>query len=740
MRDKGFVRSKGHAAHGAHGKTLSHGEPPEEDMSLTHPRCVFQILKRHYARYTPEFVADACGCSVEEFLAVAGALCDNSGRERTSAFVYSVGWTQHTVGVQYIRTAAIIQLLLGNIGRPGGGVMALRGHASIQGSTDIPTLYDILPGYLTMPHVGAYADLRHYIESNRSEAGWWGHFGSYIVSLLKAWWGEHATSENDFCFDYLPRIDQDNSIYRCVIDMLDEQVEGFLVVGENPAVGSSHSKLHRLAMAKLKWLVVRDLVEVESASFWKDGPELETGELRTEEIPTEVFFLPASAHVEKDGSFTNTQRLLQWHHKAVDPKHDARSELWFYYHLGRLLREKLADSVESRDRPLLELTWNYPTQGEHGEPSAEAVLAEISGFDAEGGALSGYKELKDDGSTACGCWIYSGVYAGRVNQAGRRKPHWEQESYVAPEWGWAWPMNRRLLYNRASADPDGVPWSERKRYVWWDGDEKKWTGDDVPDFDEQKPPDYEPGSGDKGPDAIAGYHPFIMQADGRGWLYVPHGLEDGPLPTHYEPHESPVPNALYGQRANPGRQRFERPENPSNPSGDDPGSGVYPFVLTTYRLTEHHTAGGMTRTVPRLTELQPEFFVEVHPELAAMRGLQHGGWATIVTSRAAIEGRVMVTDRIKPVSVQGRRIHQVGVPYHWGWKGLTRGGAGNDLSGIVLDPNVHIQEVKALTCEVLPGRRPRGPALVELVDSLRARALAGNGAGRAQESAAERST
>jgi formate dehydrogenase major subunit len=493
-------------------------------------------------------------------------------------------------------------------------------------------------------------------------------------------------------------------------------------------------------MAKLKWLVVRDLVEVESASFWKDGPEIETGELKTEEIGTEVFFLPASSHVEKDGSFTNTQRLLQWHHKAVEPKHDARSDLWFYYHLGRLLREKLAQSEETRDRPLLELTWHYPTQGEHAEPSAEAVLAEISGFDADGNPVPGYKELKDDGSTACGCWIYSGVYAERVNQAARRTPHWEQESYAAPDWGWAWPMNRRMLYNRASADPDGVPWSERKRYVWWDADEKTWTGVDVPDFDQEKPPDYKPGNKAKGPDAIAGYHPFIMQADGRGWLYVPHGLEDGPLPTHYEPHESPLPNALYTQRANPRRQRFERPENPSNPSGDDPGADVYPFVLTTYRLTEHHTAGGMSRTVPQLTELQPAFFVEVHPELAAMRGLEHGGWLTIVTSRAAIEGRVMVTDRIKPVAVQGRRIHQVGVPYHWGWKGLTQGGAGNDLSGIVLDPNVHIQEVKALTCEVLPGRRPRGPALLELVDGLRARALAGNGRERTPEPSAERST
>ncbi len=490
-REKGFVPTKGHAAHGAHGK-LQQGEPPSEDPSLTHPRCVFQILKRHFARYTPEFVADACGCTVAEFVAVAEALCENSGRERTSAFVYSVGWTQHTVGVQYIRTAAIIQLLLGNVGRPGGGVLALRGHASIQGSTDIPTLYDILPGYLTMPHVAAYKGLKDYIEANKSPGGWWGKIDTYIVSLLKAWWGEQARPENDFCFDYLPRIDEDNGIYRCVLEMLDGNVEGFLVVGENPAVGSSHSKLHRLAMAKLKWLVVRDLVEIESASFWKDGPEIETGELRTEEIGTEVFFLPASSHVEKDGSFTNTQRLLQWHFKAVEPKEDCRSDLWFYYHLGRRIREKLKDSPEARDRPVLDLTWLYATSGEHQEPSAEAVLAEISGVDGEGKAITGYKALKSDGSTACGCWIYAGVFGDRENKAARRTPYWEQDSYTAPEWGWAWPLDRRMLYNRASADPDGVPWSERKRYVWWDGEKKQWTGTDVPDFDEQKEPGYRP--------------------------------------------------------------------------------------------------------------------------------------------------------------------------------------------------------------------------------------------------------
>src|SRR3989441_1474386 len=358
-------------------------------------------MKRHFSRYTPEMVERYCGVPKEVFLKVAETFSSASGPDKTGAICYAVGWTQHSKGVQIIRSAAILQLLLGNIGRPGGGIMALRGHASIQGSTDIPTLYNILPGYLPMPHSHAHQDRNTYLDLNTPPTGFWGHADAYITSLLKAWWPA-ASEENDFCFDFLPRITGDHSIYPTVLGMRDGKVEGFFLLGENPAVGSAHSKLHRLAMANLKWLVVRDFQEIESAAYWYDSPEIETGELRSEDIPTEVFFMPAAAHTEKDGSFTNTQRLLQWHHKAVEPEGDCRSELWFMYHLGRKIREKLAGSTDERDRPVLQLRWDYPVEGEIEEPDAEAVLREISGWDAVGKPLSTYTELEADGSTACG--------------------------------------------------------------------------------------------------------------------------------------------------------------------------------------------------------------------------------------------------------------------------------------------------------------------------------------------------
>ena len=702
--------------HGSGGAPIEGAHDVPADPTLQHPRCVYQILKRHYARYTPDMVERVCGVPAEQFLQIAKAWTENSCRERTTALVYSVGWTQHSVGAQYIRAGAIIQLLLGNIGRPGGGVLALRGHASIQGSTDVPTLFDLLPGYLAMPKAGE-ASLADYLDriTGDEQKGFWRNADTYMVSLLKEYWGENATAENDYCFDYVPRINGDHGTYRTVMDMVDGKVFGYFLLGQNPAVGSAHGRLQRLGMANLDWLVVRDLVEIESASFWKDGPEVETGEISPQTCRTEVFLFPAASHVEKAGTFTQTQRMLQWREKAVEPPGDARSELWYFYHLGRILREKLAGSTDERDRPLLDLWWDYEMEGD--EPSSEDVLRRISGVDlTTGRAVDNYISLKADGSTICGCWIYSGVYADEVNQAARRKPH------DGSEWGWTWPMNRRVLYNRASADPQGRPWSERKKLVWWDPDKGEWTGYDVPDFEETKPPDYRPPEGAVGVAALRGDDAFVMQADGKGWLFAPNGLLDGPLPTHYEPHESPFRNALYVQQGNPTRRVYGREDNPSNPSPPELHGEVFPFVFTTSRLTEHHTAGGMSRQLPYLSELQPGLFVEVSRELASMRGLTHMDWAHVITSRTAVEARVFVTDRLRPLRVEDHVVHQIWMPYHWGNKGLIEGDVVNDLFGVVADPNVFIQESKVATCDIQPGRRPRGPALLEYVAQYRHRA------------------
>jgi formate dehydrogenase major subunit len=679
----------------------------ERDETLQDPRCVFQILRRHYARYTPEMVAGICGISSEQFHEVARALIENSGRERTTALCYAVGWTQHSIGVQIIRAGAILQLLLGNVGRPGGGVMALRGHATIQGSSDIPTLYDLLPGYLHMPRAReAELTLDDYIKSGGAQRGWWSNFDKYIVSLLKAWFGDAATPENDFGFGHLPKLTGNHAHYPTMMRAVDGGLDGMFVMGQNPAIGSQNGGLMRRALQGMKWLVVRDFAEIETASFWRDAPEVVAGDVKTEEIGTEVFLMPGATHVEKEGSFTQTQRMVQWRDKALEPPGDARSELWFMHHLTKRVLKHYEGSTHAKDWPLVNLHWPYEEHGPHREPLAEDVLREINGYRVDDGSpMSGFAQLKADGSTACGCWIYSGIMADGVNQARRREAGDIEDpegGWVSPEWGWAWPANRRMLYNRASADPDGKPWSERKKYIWWDEEQGKWTGYDVPDFPADKPPSYRPSDDAEGMDAIAGDDPFIMMGDGRAWLFTPSGLLDGPLPTHYEPVESPMPNRLYPKiGANPVAIRWERPDNPMNPS-DDPR---YPHVLTTFRLTEHHTAGGMSRTLPWLNELQPEMFAEIDPELAAQRGIEDGGWMVLMTERGQIEARAKVTDRMRPLRFGDRTIHQIAVPWHWGYRGESTGDSANDILHLSGDPNVNIETTKALTCEVRAGRR-----------------------------------
>ncbi|HEY2045376.1 MAG TPA: molybdopterin dinucleotide binding domain-containing protein, partial [Candidatus Udaeobacter sp.] len=515
-------------------------------------------------------------------------------------------------------------------------------------------------------------------------------------------------------------------------DMLDGKMEGMFLMGQNPAVGAPNSRLQRKALSKLKWLVVRELVEIESANFWRESPEVERGELKPEDIETEVFFFPAAGHAEKAGAFTNTQRLLQWRKKAVDPPDDARSDAWFMHQLALRLIAKANASNEPLDEPLRALDWWYP-EDELGDPQMEAVLAEINGWytdpgvkiaesgekhgvvfghDREGNPhygsqVNGFADLKADGSTACGAWIYSGVFRrDGVNRANSRK----SRDYLGHGWGFAWPSDRRIIYNRASARPDGRPWSERKKLVWWDSE--KWTGIDVAGFVQGKAPDYEPDLGAEGLDAIPGDAPFIMHEDGLGWIYVPKGLKDGPFPTHYEPLESPVSNELYSHDTNPAEQWFARQENRFAPPGDP----RFPYVLTTYRLTEHHTAGGMSRFLSHLAELQPEMFAEISPELAIELKIDNGDYICVITLRGAIEARALVSRRIRPLALNERTVHQIALPYHYGTAGLVQGGAANDLLSISGEPNVTIMEAKALTCNIVPGRLPRGPAFAEFLN------------------------
>ena len=698
---------------------------PQRDLTLQDRQCVFQKLKRHFARYTPEMVEKICGVPPQLFQKVAEALTNASGPEKTAAICYAVGWTQHSKGVQIIRTASILQLLLGNIGRPGGGILALRGHASIQGSTDIPTLYDILPGYLAMPRGGKEETLQKYLEAHTTRTGLWSNTPAYFISLVKAYYGNRATPEDDFGYDWLPKITADHSFFEYLYEMADGKVEGMFLIGQNSAVGAPNSRFQRKSMAKLKWFVIRDMVETEPARFWRDSAEIERGELKTEEIDTEVFFFPAAGYAEKEGAFTNTQRLLQWREKAVDPPGSCRSDAWFIHQLALRLIAKARASDDPIDEPLRALDWWYP-EDESGDPKMEAVLAEINGWKTKsrpgadgvfgqdregqlhhGSQIDSYEELKDDGSTACGCWIYSGVF-GRdgVNKANAR----QSRDYLGHGWGFSWPSDRRIIYNRASAKPSGDPWSDRKKLVWWESG--NWTGIDVPDFKRDKRPDYEPQDRQRGLDGQRGDAPFILHEDGLGWMHVPKGLQDGPLPTHYEPLESPVRSALYSRDTNPVVNWFTRAENRFAPPGDP----RFPFVLTTYRLTEHHTGGGMTRFLSHLSELQPEMFAELSPELAQELRIRNGDYICLLTLRGAIEALALVSRRIRPMKLNGKTVHQVAVPFHFGAAGPLRGNAANNLVAISGEPNVTIMESKALLCNIIPGRLPRGRAFLDWIE------------------------
>ncbi len=685
---------------------------PKRDLTLKDPNSVFQLLKRHYSRYTPEMVERVCGIPKAKFVEVAKLYCGNSGPDKTGTITYALNLTQHTNGVQNIRALCMLQLLLGNIGRPGGGVTALRGHANVQGATDLELLYHELPGYMAMPLRDAHPDLKTYLEKETPKGGFWTNKPKFFVSLLKAFYGDAATKDNEFGYQWLPkRASADAySHQHTFVDMYKGKIKGFLADGQNPAVGGPNAKLARAAMQRLDWLVVKDIFITETAEVWK------TPGTSPKDVKTEVFFLPAAPAAEKDGSLTNTMRLIQWHERAVTPPGDVTSDAEFFTALGKRLQKLYAGSKKDRDKGFLAASFQFGSNPK--EPDMELVLKEVNGFATEeikdkdgkvvykkGQALNTFAHMTDDGKTAGGCWIYTGVTVegpdGKlINKANARKPA-DEKDYLAHGWAFSWPANRRIIYNRASADLAGKPWSEKKKLIWWDPnadgqtpDKKgKWVGLDVPDFNPFLAPDAK--NGDK---------PYIMRADLVGAFFGP--LNDGPFPEHYEPVESPTKNLLSKQQNNPVVKIWSVPDHKNDivPLG----SKDYPYVITTYRLTEHHLSGVMSRYLPMLAELHYSHFAEISNELAKELGIANGDRITVSTPRGKIHTKAMVTNRLKPFTIDGRTVHEIGVPWHWGWKGIealpgSMGDITNDLSATVADPTVYIQETKAFLCNVQKG-------------------------------------
>src|SRR5712664_3448333 len=609
---------------------------PKCDLTLKDPQTVFQHLKRHYSRYTPEMVEKVCGIPRAKFEEVAQLYCSNSGPDKTGSITYALNLTQHTNGVENIRSLCMLQLLLGNIGRPGGGVVALRGHANVQGATDLELLYHELPGYMAQPLRDAHPDLKTYLEKETPKGGFWTNKPKFMVSLLKAFYGDAATKDNEYGYQWLPkRASADAySHQHMFVDMYEGKIKGFLADGQNPAVGGPNAKLARAAMAKLDWLLVVDIFLTETAEFWK-APGVEA-----KDVKTEVFFLPAAPAAEKDGSLTNTMRLIQWHDKAVKPPGDVRSDADFFCSLAHRLQKLYARSTKDRDKGFLAANFTYGAKPD--EPEMVEVLKEINGVATEditdkdgkvvyrkGQPLNTFAHLTDDGKTTSGCWIYTGVTVevdGKlVNKAAGRKPA-DEKDYLAHGWAFAWPANRRILYNRAAADLQGQPWSEKKKLIWWDPeapgqkpeDKGKWVGMDVPDFNPFLAPDAK--NGDK---------PFIMRADLVAAFFGP--LNDGPFPEHYEPMESPTKNLLSRRQNNPAAKVWEVPDQKNELA--PMGSKDYPYVITTYRLTEHHLSGVMSRYLPMLAELFESHFAEISHELAGELGIQNGEKITVSSPR-----------------------------------------------------------------------------------------------------------
>jgi len=672
---------------------------PKVDPSLESPQCVFQILKRHYARYTPEMVERVCGTPRDQFLALAAEYAKTGQPGKAGALLYAMGQTQHTVGSQNVRILAILQLLLGNIGLPGGGVNALRGESNVQGSTDMGLLYHTLTSYLATPTASAHPNLKAYLERQVKAAGkgYSKNTPNFIVSLLKAYWGDSATEANDYCYDYLPKISGDCSWISLFHAIEAGTIQGLWLMGQNPAVSGPNSRFERQALGKLKWMVIQELFETETASFWK-APGVDPAA-----VQTEVFLLPAADALEKAGSIVTSGRLIQWRPQVAARPGQAQEDIWILDRIYRELKKRYQAEGGALPEPILQLAWDYGDP-----PAATAVAKEINGFytrdvkdaaatAAKGDLLSTFAQLRADGSTACGAWVYAGYYYPRDDGTGVILPSCMRRGTkdpgglgIYPYWGWVWPANRHIIYNRCSADSQGQPWAKDKALIWWDG--SKWTGYDVPDFGVTTDP-AKPGGDDA----------FIMHPDLKAALFS--GLNEGPLPEHYEPVESPVRNLLSSVQNNPVIKLWDVAKG--QPIGDNLGDlREFPIVATTFRVTEHWQAGAMSRNLPWLVETQPEMFVEISPELAREKGIASGQTVIVRSARGEIKAVAMITRRYRPLRVWDavtngfRDVHQVGMPWHFGWAGLATGSIANDLTPHVGDGNTMIPEYKAFLVDI----------------------------------------
>ena len=643
------------------------------DPTLQHPRCVFQLLKKHYDRYTPDVVAQIAGCTAEDFQAMADIICSTGTADRVGTIMYAVGWTMHTVGSQIIRTAAILQLLLGNIGRPGGGINALRGHANVQGATDHAIVAALLPGYLKVP-LPQQATLADHLGDSTPEplvpdtVNYWANYSKFFVSQLKSWFGDHATSANDYAYDHLPKQVQDATWLSMWDRAHQGNLEGFVTLGFNPLLAGPDVPRLLEAMSKLKWKVVIDPFMLDTAEFWK-APGMNPAE-----IDTEVLYLPSSHWIERDGSFTNSGRWAQWKEQAIPPPIGVEPDTWILSELFWRVKELYQQEGGAYDAPLQHLTWNYLNPR---LPTTVELAEEINGRDlSTGRLLSSFGELAADGSTASGNWIYTGSYTEAGNQMARRGTADPTGLGMHHDWAFSWPANRRVLYNRASADADGRPWDAARAGIAWNG--REWIGD-VPDYGRTTRPD------------AAGA--FIMTAEGVARLFST-DLVDGPLSEHYEPVESPTGNPLHESvPINPVIEWYDGVRETLAAEGDD-----FPYACTVYRVVEREHF--VTSNVPLLVETMPDFFVELPEGLAAEKGIPNGSQVRVWSKRGSVQGTAIVTRRIKPLHVNGRTVWTVGIPVHWGFVGLTSGSMANLLTPFVGDANTRCPEFKSFLVNV----------------------------------------